>query len=300
MLTNKDGEVTSHLQGILSKTLKLMEKGIKPVYVFDGKPPDEKNNELERRKKGRDDASDKLDKAKEDGSKADVDKYSKRLVHMDEKHMVECKILLSLMGIPIVESPSEAEAECAELVKSGLVHAMASEDMDSLTHQSPLLLRHFTSAESKQLPIWEFDYNKVLEGLKLSQDEFIDFCILCGCDYCRTIKGIGPKMALKLIQKYHTIERVIANLDKSKYTIPDPFNYKESRELFKNPKVLDSSTINLVWYQPNIEGIMKFLCDEKGFNEERIKKLLEKYVKARKSACQQRVDNYFTITSTTV
>lgn len=172
---------------------------------------------------------------------------------------------------------------------------MASEDMDSLTHQAPILLRHFTSAESKKLPILEFNYNKVLEGLHLNKDEFIDFCILCGCDYCDSIRGIGAKTALKLIQKYHNIETILKNIDKTKYVVPEPFLYKESRLMFSKAEVTPASEIQLTWCQPNVDGIMKFLCDEKGFNEDRIKRFIEKLIAARGKASQQRVDNYFAI-----
>lgn len=171
---------------------------------------------------------------------------------------------------------------------------MASEDMDSLTHQTPLLLRHLTSAESKKLPILEFNYNKVLEGLHLTKDEFIDFCILCGCDYCDSIRGIGAKTALKLIQKYHNIETILKNIDKTKYVVPEPFLYKESRLQFSKAEVIPASEIKLTWSQPNVDGIIQFLCKEKGFNEERIKRFMEKLIAARGKACQQRVDNYFT------
>jgi hypothetical protein len=57
----------------------------------------------------------------------------------------------------------------------------------------------------------------------LLQEQFIDMCILCGCDYCATIRGIGPKSALKLIMEHKTLEKAIASLDKTKYSIPEPF-----------------------------------------------------------------------------
>lgn len=48
-----------------------------------------------------------------------------------------------------------------------------------------------------------------LEGLGLTDDQFIDMCILCGCDYCPSIKGIGPKTALSLLQKHGDMEAVV-------------------------------------------------------------------------------------------
>ena len=43
-------------------------------------------------------------------------------------------------------------------------------------------------------------------------------CILCGCDYCDTIRGIGQVKAYQFIQKYHTIEKVLENLPE-KYAV---------------------------------------------------------------------------------
>ena len=82
------------------------------------------------------------------------------------------------MGVPIVEAPSEAEAQCAELVKKGVVWATATEDMDALTFGSPRLLRHMTYAEARKMPIVEIELDAVLRELKLTMPEFIDMCIL--------------------------------------------------------------------------------------------------------------------------
>ena len=77
--------------------------------------------------------------------------------------------------------------------------------------------------------------------------EFIDMCILCGCDYTNTIRGVGPTRALNYIQKYKTIEKVIevieeenlSNTKKTKYIIPDTFEYEKSRDLFINPDIIE-------------------------------------------------------------
>jgi flap endonuclease-1 len=67
MLTNEDGEVTSHLQGIFYRTIRMMENGVKPCYVFDGKPPKMKSEELAKRSERRQDAEEKLQTATEEG-----------------------------------------------------------------------------------------------------------------------------------------------------------------------------------------------------------------------------------------
>ncbi|KAL7200244.1 hypothetical protein ACSBR1_032213 [Camellia fascicularis] len=188
MLTNESGEVTSHLQGMFARTIRLLEVGLKPVYVFYGKPPHLKKQELAKRHSKRADATEDLNKALVTGNKEQIEKFSKRTVKGTKKHNEDCKKLLRLMGVPVIEAPSEAEAQCAALCKSGKVYAVASEDMDSLTFGAPRFLRHLMDPSSKKVPVMEFEVSKVLEELNLTMDQFIDLCILSGCDYCDSIR----------------------------------------------------------------------------------------------------------------
>merc|ERR1719434_45552 len=110
----------------------------------------------------------------------------------------ETKRLLTLMGIPVVDAPSEAEATCAALCRDGKVHAAATEDADCLTFGTKTLVRNLMAAESQKKTILEVSLERALEQLNVTMDQFIDFCILSGCDYCDTIKGVGPQTAFKL------------------------------------------------------------------------------------------------------
>jgi flap endonuclease-1 len=223
MLMNEAGEVTSHIQGMFNRTIKMMTSGIRPVYVFDGKPPQLKGGELAKRLARRAKAEADLAQAKEAEAVEDMDRFSKRLVKVTKQHNEDCKELLRLMGVPILIAPCEAEAQCAELARKNKVYATATEDMDALTFQSPKLLRKLTFSQSSKdkQPILEIDFQLVLQGLDLTYEQFVDLCILCGCDYCSTIKGIGPKTALKLIKQHKSIERIIEVLKaEKKYEIP--------------------------------------------------------------------------------
>ena len=211
-LTNEAGEVTSHLQGILYRSIRMLKNGIKPVFVFDGKPPEMKSGELQKRRKAAQEAKDKLKEAKEAGDVENMEKFSKRTVRMTKDHIEDCKRLLRHMGIPVVEAPSEAEGQCAELVKKGKAWATSTEDMDALTFGTTVQLRRLTHSAAKKMPVLEINLAKVLEGLEMTMDEFIDFCILCGCDYCDSIRGIGPKTALNLVKKHGTMEKIVASL----------------------------------------------------------------------------------------
>jgi flap endonuclease-1 len=157
--------------GMFYRTVRMVDNGIKPVYVFDGKPPTMKSGELAKRKARKEDAQNKMDEASETGTAEDVARFTKRTVKVTPEHNNECKRLLKAMGIPYVEAPCEAEAQCAELARAGKVFAAASEDMDTLTFSSPILLRHLTFSEQRKMPIDEVNLEKTLEGLGMTMPQ---------------------------------------------------------------------------------------------------------------------------------
>lgn len=297
-LTNEEGETTSHLMGMFYRTIRMVENGIKPVYVFDGKPPEMKSGELAKRKEKRDEAQKELEKAEDAGDEENVDKFSRRLVKVTKEHNEECKTLLRLMGIPYVEAPCEAEAQCAALVKAGKVFATGTEDMDSLTFGSSVVLRHLTFSEARKMPIREYNLDRILSDLEMSQDEFIDLCILLGCDYCESIRGIGPKRAIELIKQHRSIEKILDHLDKKKYTIPENWMFKEARHLFQEPEVTDPEKVELKWNDPDEQGLVDFMVTQKNFSEERIRNGAKKLLKAKQGTMQGRMDSFFSVVST--
>lgn len=279
--------------GLFYRTVRMVDNGIKPVYVFDGKPPQLKKQELEKRLERRTEAEKEREEAEELGNVENIDKFSRRTVKVTREHNAECQKLLKLMGIPYVVAPGEAEAQCAVLAAAGKVFAAGSEDMDTLTFGSPILLRHLTFSEARKMPISEVHLAKVLEGLELSHEEFIDLCILLGCDYCGTIRGVGPTTALKLIKKYRSLEKILEAPEMEKYTLPVDYNFKEARELFKKPDVMPASDINLKWTEPDVEGLVQFLVREKNFSEERVRATAQKLIKGAQQATQGRLDSFF-------
>jgi flap endonuclease-1 len=140
--------------------------------------------------------------------------------------MDQCKEILRAMGIPVIESPEESDSQCANLTKNDIVYGVGSEDMDILTFGSKKLLRNISS--SKKNEIIEYDLVKVLEELKYTNEQFIDLCILLGCDYVDHIDGIGVKKAKEIIDEFKSIENFLEkSLDiiNEKYIIP--INYLE-------------------------------------------------------------------------
>jgi flap endonuclease-1 len=171
VLMNESGETTSHLMGMFYRTLRIVDNGIKPLYVFDGKPPKLKSGELAKRYQRKAEAEEAHEEAKETGTAEEIERFSRRTVKVTKEHNAECKRLLKLMGIPYIDAPTEAEAQCAVLARAGKVYAAASEDMDTLTFNTPILLRHLTFSEQKKLPIQEIFLDKVLAGLAFSMDQ---------------------------------------------------------------------------------------------------------------------------------
>uniref|UniRef100_A0AAZ3S1V2 XPG-I domain-containing protein n=2 Tax=Oncorhynchus tshawytscha TaxID=74940 RepID=A0AAZ3S1V2_ONCTS len=161
---------------------------------------------------------------------------------------------------------------CAALVKAGKV-----------------LLRHLTASEAKKFPIQEFLFSRLLQDINLTHEQFIDLCILLGCDYCGTIKGIRPKRAIDLIRQHGSIEEILENIDPSKHPAPEDW-------LFLQPDVVDCSTVDLKWSEPNEDALIQFMCAEKQFSEDRIKNGCKKILKSRQGSTQGRLDTFFTIT----
>ncbi len=147
-LMNETGETTSHLMGMFYRTLRIVDNGIKPLYVFDGAPPKLKSGELAKR--------------------------FQRTVRVTKEHNAECKKLLKLMGVPYIDAPTEAEAQCAVLARAGKVYAAASEDMDTLCFDAPILLRHLTFSEQRKEPIQEIHLDRVLAGLAMDKKQVKD------------------------------------------------------------------------------------------------------------------------------
>ncbi|AGO10404.1 AaceriABL052Cp [[Ashbya] aceris (nom. inval.)] len=294
-LATADGETTSHLMGMFYRTLRMIENGLKPCYVFDGKPPVLKSHELDKRTERRKETEQKLAELTE---QAEIMKHERRLVKVEQWHVAEAKKLLGLMGIPYVDAPGEAEAQCAELAKKGKVFAAASEDMDTLCYRTPYLLRHLTFSEARKEPIHEIDTELVLRGLGLSLEQLVDLGIMLGCDYCESIKGVGPVTALKLIKEHGSLEKIvefISNGGNAKWKVPENWPYKEARALFLQPDVVDAETVLLKWEEPKEEELIEFMCKEKGFNEDRIKSGIQKLRKGLKGGVQGRLDSFFKV-----
>jgi len=209
-LKDEDGNLTGHLVGLYYRTIQFMENGVKPIWVFDGKPPELKAHELDKRKEMKAAAEESKEEAEAAGDWEKVKQMAGRSIKITPEMMADAKKLIRLIGCPVIEAPCEAEAQCAQIVKHGLAYATATEDMDALTFGTHFQLRGFNS---KKEPLTQIELKVLLEQFEMSMDEFIDLCIMCGCDYTKNIGGIGPIKAFKFIKDHGNIESIIEQIE---------------------------------------------------------------------------------------
>ncbi|MDY6931934.1 MAG: flap endonuclease-1 [Halobacteriota archaeon] len=292
-LLNSSGEVTSHLSGLIYRLINLVEAGIKPVFVFDGKPPELKGATLQQRRVVKEKAMKRWDEAKATGS-GDAFKYAQSTSRVTEDITRSTKRLLSYMGMPMVQSPSDGEAQASFMSLKGDVDYVGSQDYDSLLFGSEMLLRNLTVTGKRKLPGKNVyvDVRPELINLKtglsklgITREQLVDMAILMGTDFNKGIKGIGPKRALKLIKKHGSIEWVLSELDTSLDLFP------EVRTIFLHPDV--SNDYDLKWKTPDESNILEFLCDENGFSEDRIQKAVFRLRDATDAQGQMTLNKWF-------
>jgi flap endonuclease-1 len=280
-LRDSSGKVTSHLSGLLYRTTKLAEMGIGVAYVFDGAPPVLKKMEIEQRALAKRVAAVKYEKAVAAGKLKEARSYAQATSRVEDYMEEDSKQLLTLMGIPWVQAPSEGEAQAAYMTERGATDFCASQDYDSLLFGAPSLIRNVTLSGRRKLPrkpVYVNVYPEVvsleetLSQLNVTHEQLVDIGILVGTDYNPGgVKGIGPRRALKLIQEHKSLIRL------SESAIVDtefPVDPDQIRELFLHPKV--TASYALKWREPDLEGMMDFLCGEHGFAEGRVRKAVER------------------------
>lgn len=268
LLTDSEGHVTSHLVGLFYRTLRLIrDYSIKPVYVFDGKMPDIKSSVIEERLQKKMEATEKWKKVKAKGETDKAFREAQRSSILSTQMIQDSKKLLDLLGLPTVQAPSEAEAQCAFMTKNDEVFAMNSRDYDSLLFGSKKLLRHLTISNKENVEI--IILRKFLEHHKITHEQLVDIGILIGTDYNEGIFGVGPKTSLKLIKEHKKIEKI-----PRKYLDKLEDNFNEIRKLFLDPPI--TTSYKLEFSEPNKPELLKFLCGQRGFPKERVIDNLEK------------------------
>lgn len=291
------GRVTSHLNGLFYRTINLVEAGIRPVYVFDGKPPELKQREIEARRAAKEKAREQLQRAAAEGRAEEVAKYAKRVIYITDSMAEDAKGLLSAMGIPWVQAPSEGEAQAAHMAAKGSAWATGSQDYDSLLFGSPKLVRNLAVSSKRKVgseyveaPPEVIELDAVLRALRLkSREQLIDLAILIGTDYNPDgVPGIGPQKALKIIQELGSLENALRTALKGVQWPIDPL---KAKEFFLRPPVAEQYGVE--FKEPDAAEVIKILVEEHDFSRERVEKGLERLKKALGKAKTSSLDAFF-------
>jgi flap endonuclease-1 len=261
----------------------LVEWGIRPVYVFDGAPPALKEVEIKRRMRVKEQALVLYERALKEGKTEEARMYAQATSHLKDYMAEDSKKLLDLMGVPWIQAPSEGEAQAAHMTKRGDTDYCASQDYDSLLFGAPRFIRNVTISGRRKLPSKNIYIEVVPEVVELDQtlrecgityEQLVDVGILIGTDFNPDgIKGLGPKTALKLIKEYGSLEKAVPHVENAEF----PVEPQRIREIFLHPKVIDN--YRLEWKEPDVEGVVDFICRGRDFSEDRVEKALEKMQK---------------------
>jgi flap endonuclease-1 len=270
--TDSEGHVTSHLVGLLMRTTRLIaDYDIKPVFVFDGKPPELKKRTLDERRGYRERARREWEEAvqRKDYSSA----WSKAVTmnSLTQPMQDDAKKLLGMLGIPYVQAPQEGEAQAAYMARRESVWAANSRDYDSVLFGSPRLVRYVTISGKEFLPskgtsrplvpeLIELD--ALLKELRLTREQLVDLAILVGTDFNEGVQGVGPKTALKLIRSHGTLENLPERL-----TALLPDNVAQVRDIFLHPDVTSEYSVNFTELKE--QELMEFLTIERDFSKDR-------------------------------
>ena len=274
-----DGTVTSHLTGLLYRTTRLLsEYGMRLAFVFDGKPSEYKDREIEKRRELREKATREWREALAAGDYAKA--FSKAVMssRLTRPLIQDAKTLLTLLGVPYIQAPSEAEAQAAYMAKEGDVWASSSRDYDSLLFGAPRLIRYLTISGREYLPSKMtsrplkpeiITLEEFLSRIGITRQQLVDLAILIGTDFNEGIRGIGPKTALRLVREHGGIDDLPDEIMKKV-----PVHYIDVRRLFLEPNVTSEYTTS---YGPlRDDELYAFLCDQKGFSKARVRSAVER------------------------
>ncbi len=283
-LMDARGRTTSHLVGLAFRTTRLIaDYGMKLAFVFDGRPPQLKRAEIEKRREIRAKFEEEYREAVAAGDYKTAMSKAVMTGRLTSEGVADAKRLLDLLGIPWVQAPSEGEAQAAYMAARGDVWASNSQDYDSLLFGAPRLVRYITIQGEEWLPSKGrarklqpeiIELENLLGVLQLSREQLIDLGILVGTDFNRGIRGIGPKTALKLLRKHGRLEQLPTEIREQL-----PGEVEAIRDLYLHPPATDNYSLDEKPVQE--EELIRFLCDERSFSRERVETVIARMRRAR-------------------
>ena len=278
-LRDAHGRTTSHLSGLFYRTTRLIaDFALQLVFVFDGRPPVQKAAEIERRRQVRQRYESEAAAARLAGDLAQAYSKSTMTSRLTAEMVADARELLRLMGVPIVQAPSEAEAQAAHMARRGDVWAAASKYYDALLFGAPRLVRFLTISGREFLPSRgtsrpivpeSIQLESMLHALAITREQLVDLGLLVGTDFHPGIKGVGPKKALALVKRFSAIDQMSTE-------IRDAFgsDLDRIRQIYLEPDVRDDYSVTVE--RCDVDGVVRFLCDEHAFARDRVMAALER------------------------
>jgi len=290
-LMDRDGRTTSHLSGLYFRSAALLEIGLKPVYVFDGKPPELKRKTIMERVSAKLQAEKEWKEALEKGETKKAFSRATRTSRLTDDMVDESCDLLDALGIPWIKAPSEGEAQISHMAKKGDVWAAASQDYDALLFGTPTLVRYLTLAGKRRLPSGKkvevapeiIALNEVLGALKVTREQLVDMAILIGTDFNDGVRGIGPKKSLDLLRRFGSLESM-------KGAVAVPEEYADVRKIFLEPEITDAYSVK--WARVDPEHVRRIMCDRHSFSVDRIDAVLGRLAATDKVRTQVSLDSW--------
>lgn len=228
------------LEHFIQQIFHFKKNNIELIYVFDGKPPKEKQNTLDGRKEVKDKYNNKITLLEDTLLNStgethltilnEINEIKRKNIYITKDDITNVKLLFDNLNIKYIQCNCEADLVCADLYKKGIVYGCLSNDMDFLTFGSGILFRNYNLGDT----FLQYNLQEILISLELTYEQFIDFCILCGCDYTGKIYRLGNENAYKLIKQYNNIENILSNCcgEGKRFKLNNDFDYINSRIQF--------------------------------------------------------------------
>lgn len=301
-LMDREGRITSHLSGLFYRTISLVEEGVKPVYVFDGKPPEFKTREIEERMRRRAEAEARYREALEAGLLEEARKHAQATSRLTSDMVRESRELLDAMGIPWVQSEAEGEAQAAYLTVRGDAYAAGSQDYDSLLFGARRLVRNLAITGKRKMPGRE-EYVEVkpelivledlLKALGITREQLIAIGVIVGTDYNPGgARGWGLQKAYRHVKAIGDPVKAINSVPRADWgSDVDPVAIYE---YFLKPPVRQDYRI--AFREPDDKRVIEILVEKHDFSKDRVVNALDRLKKAYREhlkARQRKLDQWF-------
>ena len=278
-IIDRTRRVISHLYGLLYRMKFFYAKKMLPIVCFDGRVHPFK------RRITKNQLHDFLYVKKQYETAIEEKNFDKAQAIATGKEFMwinaiqESKKLLGYMGVPYIDSPSSAEAQCVQLAKAGIVDVVVSQDYDSVVLGCPTLIRNLSKSRKRKIQnrwqtmkvnVEKIDLRENLKSWGVDIFQLVDMAILIGNDFNQGVRGIGPKNALNLIRQHGNVESVVKrNRDKYDFTGLNKTLIDEVREIFLFPEVITKHS-DFNWNYPKIDKLTEFLCEDHHLNKKRV------------------------------